>query len=428
MDNKYLDVNQLLKIEDALASKKKKRYNVSDDDDDEEDDECFSNDLSDEEDDDDDDDEDESGDEEEEEVEDKSKRNNKRKRISRDAKKDAATKTNTDEGDDNDTATSVATSTRKNKSAPKRKKSNSKETAPEKKMKTNNKSNAHDKKQSRPKPKTKLEDKAKKRKNSENSKFKMDKKFYNQIVFRVKDAEEFKGEVKKRVLNGTNLDAEQINDVDYEKYLQLNFYHQKIGDMICCERPPPLKHPLVIKIFEAIIKYFCSREADKDQHKSFLNELKQVTKNDYEKIYDILLTYYYGFQSYIFYSLTQECFSKPDDPMIDFQREYIPIHQISLNKRSNQKFNIENDEKRFDLLQNLIQIVLKQINLRDEIVSNDNNILNYIVISDIKKTLNYSDVRISQHRSLAGLVFCVSFLCDVVVFGQRRLAFRRLKE
>ena len=280
--------------------------------------------------------------------------------------------------------------------------------------------------------------KVKKKKNNNNNdsdinkkKFKMDKKFYSQILFQIRANEEFTGEVKKKILlgccNNNNSTSIDLDDIELDEFLRLNFFHQKNGEMICAEKPPPIRHKYIIKMFEVILQYFLSNEVDKglnDDAKKFLHELKIMSKQNYEKMYYILLTYYYGFESFLYHNLTKTTFPQPEDPLIDFSRDSIPIHQISLNKRNNQKFNIKNDEKRFTLLKKLISIVLKEVggNVKFEEVVDRN--IDYLIVSDIKKTLNYSDPRIFKNSSLAGLVFCVSYLCDVILFGYRRLTFK----
>ena len=157
-----------------------------------------------------------------------------------------------------------------------------------------------------------------------------------------------------------------------------------------------------------------------------MNELKQNTKHDYKKIYEILLLYFYGYEAYISNNLTKNTFPKPEDPMIDFSLDNIPIHQISLNKRNNQKYNMKNEDKRFNLLKNVIHAVIRQMNHDKEETTND-NILDFLILCDNKKSLNCHDSRVLNNIYLAGLVFCTSFLCDIVLFGCKRLSFKKKK-
>ena len=317
----------------------------------------------------------------------------------------------------------VAHSSRENKkSTPSKRKSNTYKENSAKKLKVMDNDNKKDLNNKKLPKKVKSDENVKKKNSEESSNFKMDKKFYNQILYKIKSNEEYSSEVKERLMTDIN----DIGDTDYETYLQLNFSHQKNGQMICAQRPPPLKHGYTIKILENIIKYFSSNDVEEEQTgaKNFLNELKQVTKHDYKKMYDILTIYFYGYEAFVSYNLTKYTFH-PEDPLIDFDQKIIPINQISLNKRSNQKFNVRNDDKRFMLLKNLVHTVIKQINDFNREETINDNILDFLILCDIQKSFNCHDTRVSKNLYLAGLVFLISFLCDIVLFGCRRLSFKK---
>ena len=404
-----------------VPKKRKKIYNMKSSDDEDDDDE---------EDEDDDDDDEEEEEEEEDEYEDGDDDNN-----------DDEEKDNEDE-DKEDDENEVTHSKKRKKSLTNSEATTSKKIKKgtvknEKKNKSkindceNNKKKKVTNKKVVEKPikgKTNIDEKSNKKKRQEKiekKKLKTDKKFYNQILYQIKRNEEFSGENKKKILIGTNMksDINDINEIEYEEYLKLNFYHQKNGKMICTEKPPPIKHKYLFNIFETILEHF-STNGLTDEIRVFLKEFKKRYK-EREKMYYIFLTYFYGFESYLYHNLTGNTFPHPEDPLIDFSRDSIPIHQITLNKRNNQKFNIKNDEKRYALLKQLISVVVKKDmknSSMEEMIKSDG--FDYFIVCDIKKTLNHNDPKISQNSAIAGLVFCISFLCDVILFGCRRLMFR----
>ena len=464
--------------DDKTNLKKRKRYDISSDDDDEEEEEDDEDEEEDEEEDDDDDDEDEdvfiNDDDEEEEEEDdddeeeddkrsinsnndnkkiKEKastaefgsvaKKNRKKNIAVDDKRD-------DDKNNNDTLfTSISVNNVKTKKIKKDLEEKKKKISSAKLIKKNNPTIKVNMNFGGEKKKKKINNNNNNNNNDSNNKkkenqidFKMEKKFYNQIRFQIKANEEFTGEVKKKILSGccnsnnnnNTYTINELDDIEFDEYLRLNFYHQKNGEMILAEKPPPIKHKYVLKLFELIFQYFSSEEVENcvkdvktlNQVKNFVHKLKVISNQDYEKIYYILLTYYYAFESYWYYKLTGKTFIQPHDPLIDFSYDDIPIRQLSLSKRNNQKFNTRKDDKKFNLLKTLINIVVKNNRTLklEEVV--DNN-LEYLILCDIKKTLNCDDPRIFKHISLAGLVFCVSYLCDVIQFGYRRIKFKNVK-
>ena len=418
MTGQFMNMTDVLNMGESSNTKKKmNKYNISDDDSDEDEE------MEDEEDSNDDDDDDDVF------CNNSEYRNKKKgKKLFESEITTTKSKKNSNGNDSSYNITPSLHENKKNNASKRKKTTTNKENISEKKMKlSDNKKELNGKKF--PPIKMKLDENYnnKKKIQEENSNFKMDKKFYNQILFKIKKNEEYSTEIKERLLKDINTNINDLCDVDYETYLQLNFSHQKNGQMICAQRPPPLKHSYVIKILETVIKYFSSNDMEEDQSdaKSFLNELEQITKHDYEKIYYILLLYFYSYEAYVSNNLTKNIFPKPEDPLIDFSLDIIPIHLISLNKRSNQKFNMKNDDKRFILLKNLVYIVVKQMNNFDREETINDNLLNYLISCDIKKSLNFHDNRVSKNKYLAGLIFCISFLCDIVIFGIRRLSIKK---
>ena len=275
----------------------------------------------------------------------------------------------------------------------------------------------------------------------------MDKKFYSQISYQIQYNQSFSNEMKEtisRIMNEKILDNDDVDAIIdcAKKYLQLNFYHQRCGKMICSEKPPPIKQNILLKIFEKIINYFIIADDNYDEFDTkdkelqcigdFLHKFQHRSRQKFsvDNLYKTLLLSYYGYASYSFHAITDIAFPKPDDPMIDFSKEDIPIHLMSLNKRYNKKFTVCNQEKKFKLLQKLVMIVFNDFLSGEKDLDNqkknyEREILKQMIVADMRNCLNLFDPLVVEYPYLAGLVSIVSFLTDVVFLSCRRLSFRK---
>ena len=264
----------------------------------------------------------------------------------------------------------------------------------------------------------------------------MDRKFYSQISFQILYNQSFSKEMRDTnfLINNNAMNDIDINAINCEKYLQLNFYHQRCGKTIYWEKPPPIKVNILLKIFGKIIHYFITSDEikvqDKELHciRDFLYEFQSRYRHNFsfDNLYKTLLLSYYSYQSYSFHAMTDITFPNPDDPMIDFSKEDIPIHQMSLNKRS-KNFIIYNPDKKSKLLQKLVTIVFDDLLMKRDENQNkkEKEILKQMIVADMRNCLNLFDPLVIGYPYLAGLVSILSFLTDVIFVGCGRMSFRK---
>ena len=258
---------------------------------------------------------------------------------------------------------------------------------------------------------------------SKKRKVKLDKQLFGKIYRNINKSQNLK------TARSSDKEQSDYNFGDWDtlsKYLISNVIHYNNDSLICGKKPPPLKSKYLSEIFNDTLTYFLKMDEkdDPDFSKSIV-KLKSAFI-DTESMYQLLVLYYYANAYCEYFNETE---SSPLDISDDSEMEtnwnkMFKICDISLIKRlkSKKTKKIERREKKI----NLYKLVQYQIRKRFEICENlDHPIITAIIEAEINNNINIGDEAFKKYIPIVGFVNLLSFIYDILIFGQSKLVIKR---